>query len=69
MAPQGFRRRGFTLVLLAVVAGLLPANGAAADATAQLPESRPDWATPANESGSAPDHAKVVFSVWLGWRN
>ncbi len=30
---------------------------------------QPTWATPANLSGSVPGSARMVFSVWLGWRN
>ena len=30
---------------------------------------RPGWATPGNQARRRADGAKVVFSVWLGWRN
>ena len=34
-----------------------------------MPDTRPGWATPANDSGDAAAGGRVVFSVWLGWRN
>ena len=30
---------------------------------------QPTWATPANLSGSMAGSDRMVFSVWLGWRN
>jgi subtilase family serine protease len=69
MAPTALVRRGSALAALTAVMVLASVHGAAADATEQLPDTKPEWATPANESGDASNAAKVVFSVWLGWRN
>jgi subtilase family serine protease len=69
MAPSAVLRRGSRLVAVTALAVLAFTQGAAADATQRIADTKPEWATPSNESGDASDHAKVVFSVWLGWRN
>jgi subtilase family serine protease len=42
---------------------------ARADSTTPVEDTQPAWATPANQAGAEANAAKVVFSVWLGWRN
>jgi subtilase family serine protease len=68
MASPGPLRRLFLPALLALaVLGASPAAGASH--TSGVDGSRPPWATPANHHGEAAAGAKLVFSVWIGWRD
>src|SRR6185503_700189 len=42
---------------------------AAADTTATVTGTQPDWATPGNDEGDQPGATRMAFSVWLGWRD
>ena len=68
MAPPGLLRR-IALPALLAAAALAAAPAAQADRGTTVPDTRPGWATPANDSGDAAAGGRVVFSVWLGWRN
>jgi subtilase family serine protease len=68
MAPPALLRR---IALPALVAALAFAGAPAAQAGhgSRLADTRPGWANPGNDSGDAAPAARVVFSVWLGWRD
>jgi subtilase family serine protease len=68
MAPVGLLRRVGTpaLVGLLMLAGAAPGHAAS---TRVVLDTKPSWATPANRSGEVADSSRMVFSVWLGWRN
>jgi subtilase family serine protease len=59
--------------LAALAALTVPLAGgpaiAQAGSTAEVADTQPGWAIPANEAGQASNGAKLVFSVWLRWRN
>ena len=52
--------------VLAGTVGALPASAAARKTVA---DTQPAWATPANLTQPAAGTDRMVFSVWLGWRN
>jgi subtilase family serine protease len=52
--------------VLAGTVGALPASAAARQTVA---DTQPAWATPANLTQPAAGADRMVFSVWLGWRN
>jgi subtilase family serine protease len=68
MTPRLVRR---TLPALALAVALLAAAAGPAAARDGHPvaDTRPGWATAANDAGSAAAGGRVVFSVWLGWRD
>jgi subtilase family serine protease len=68
MAPPGLLR-GFALPALIGLALLGSSAPALAGTASTVPGTTPSWATLGNHSGNAAAGAKVVFSVWLGWRN
>jgi subtilase family serine protease len=70
MARSGLLCRGSALATaLAAACALAVAQSAAAGSTQPLTDTKPGWATTANDAGDASSRAKMVFSVWLGWRN
>jgi subtilase family serine protease len=52
--------------VLAATVGAMPASAAARRTVA---DTQPAWATPANLTQPAAGTDRMVFSVWLGWRN
>ena len=52
--------------VLAGAAGAAPASASTAQTVA---DTQPAWATPANLTQPAAGGDRMVFSVWLGWRN
>src|SRR5438445_1082943 len=68
MASPGPLRRLSVLALVAL-ATLAAAPAASASHTAAVTGSRPAWATPANHRRNAAPASKVVFTVWIGWRD
>jgi len=68
MAPSRIRRLLPAAVLLAALAMGAPGT-AAAGSRQPMDGAQPGWATPANEAGALPQSQRLVFSVWLGWRD
>ncbi len=68
MASPGPLRRLLVPALFAL-AMLTASPTAGASHTTGVDGSRPSWATAANRHGDAAAGAKVVFSVWIGWRD
>jgi subtilase family serine protease len=68
MASPGPLRR-LSIPALVAVAMLAASPAAEAGHTSVIEGSRPTWATPANHRSDAKPGAKVVFSVWIGWRD
>ena len=68
MASPGPLRR-LAIPALAAVAVLAATPAAEAGHTTGIEGSRPTWATLANHRSDAKSGAKVVFSVWIGWRD
>ena len=68
MAPPALLRRIALPALVAAVA-FAGAPSAQAGHGSRLSDTRPGWADPSNDSGDAAPGARVVFSVWLGWRD
>ncbi len=69
--PMGFSgtpRVLWTAALLVCAALLLPAT-ALAGKRHVVPHQKPTWAAPSSRAKAAPDTNRMVFSVWLGWRN
>src|SRR5205085_2624842 len=66
--PLGLLRRVGTPALLGLLmlAGTAPGHAAG---TSAVEGTAPTWANPGNSAGDAPANARMVFSVWLGWRN
>ena len=52
-----------------VLAGTVGAVPASATARQTVADTQPAWATPANLTQPAAGTDRMVFSVWLGWRN
>ena len=65
------RSRPLRTLLALCACGLAGAAGAvpAGAATRTVADTQPAWANPANLSQPASEHDRMVFSVWLGWRN
>ena len=61
-------RRLWTLALCVFSVLLAPA-AAHADGRWVVQDTAPDWASPSTRAAAAPNSDKMVFSVWLGWRN
>src|SRR5689334_9208519 len=61
--------RGLLVVAAACLCALGSGSPAAADTTATVAGTQPDWATPGNDAGDQPGSTRMAFSVWLGWRN
>jgi subtilase family serine protease len=61
--------RGLLVVAAACLFALGSGGPAAADTTATVAGTQPDWATPGNDEGDQPGATRMAFSVWLGWRD
>ncbi len=61
-------RRLWTLALCVLSVLLAPA-AAHADSRWVVQDTAPDWASPSTRAAAAPNSDRMVFSVWLGWRN
>ena len=61
--------RGLLVVAAACLLALGSGSPAAADTTATVAGTQPDWATPGNDEGDQPGATRMAFSVWLGWRD
>ena len=55
--------------VLASLALLVSASAAHAAASTEVAGTQPGWATPDNQAGDEPGSDRMVFSVWLDWRN
>lgn len=54
---------------LCIFSVLLAPSAAHADGRWVVTDTAPDWASPSARAAAAPDAKRMVFSVWLGWRN
>jgi subtilase family serine protease len=61
------RPRPLRTLLAACACGVAGFTGIAHAGT--VSDTQPAWATPANETGAVAGSDRMVFSVWLGWRN
>src|SRR3954451_24629612 len=61
--------RGLVVLAAALALALASGGPAAADTTATVAGTQPDWATPGNDEGDQPGATRMAFSVWLGWRD
>jgi subtilase family serine protease len=68
MAPTLVSRCLIALVACAALAASA-ATEARAASTTKVAGTVPGWAVPGNRAGNERNGVKVVFSVWLGWRN
>ena len=68
MAPTRVSRCLIALVACAALAASA-ATEARAASTTKVAGTVPGWAVPGNRAGNERNGVKVVFSVWLGWRN
>src|SRR5262252_3461976 len=55
--------------VLASLALLVSAPAAHAASGTEVAGTQPGWATPDNQAREEPDSDRMVFSVWLDWRN
>jgi subtilase family serine protease len=67
MRPRPARTLLALLACALAAAGAAPAAGAAARTT--VADTQPAWATASNLTAPAAGQDRMVFSVWLGWRN
>ena len=61
-------RRRWTLALCTLAVLLLPAT-AQASGRWTVRNTAPDWASPSTRAAAVPNSNRMVFSVWLGWRD
>ena len=68
MAPPCLPRLLAALICTLAATCALPAAAIAGDSVT-VGDTSPDWAVPANEVGDEASSERLVFSLWLGWRN